>query len=99
MNPQTVTVIVPTQTAAAAPYVKTFKDTNYFREKTYKLDFANAFFTAGITSILSKTILAPLERWRIIAQTQIAYPKRPMKFTGILNYFSSIIDQLYRSSE
>lgn len=35
------------------------------------------------------TILAPLERWRIIAQTQQAYPSNGRKFTSFFNFISS----------
>lgn len=43
----------------------------------------------GFTNIIARTILAPLERWRIIKQTQIAYPLRPLIFNNIIDYIQS----------
>lgn len=58
---------------ATEKIVKTFNDTNYFAAGTYKRDFVEVFSTATIANFVTKTILAPLERWRIIKQTQLAY--------------------------
>lgn len=43
----------------------------------------------GIANIVARTVLAPLERWRIIKQTQIAYPHRPLVFKNFTDYISS----------
>ncbi len=60
--------------------VKTFNDTNYFAKGTYKRDFLELFSTATLANFFTKTVLAPLERWRIIKQTQLLYLLRPNKF-------------------
>jgi len=69
--------------------VKTFNDTNYFARGTYKRDFLELFSTSALANFFTKTVLAPLERWRIIKQTQPAYELRPSKFAYITTYFSS----------
>jgi hypothetical protein len=64
-------------------FIKTLKDTNYFRPRTYKKDFFDLLTTTGLANILTKTILAPLERWRIISQTQPTYYNNNQKFKNI----------------
>lgn len=71
------------------PIVKTFKDTNYFALNTYKRDFVEVFSTATLANFFTKTLLAPLERWKIIKQTQLAYELRPKKITSFQNYIRS----------
>jgi hypothetical protein len=44
----------------------------------------------GLANIATRFVLAPLERWRIIKQTQIAYPLRPVAFKNSIDYISSI---------
>jgi hypothetical protein len=60
--------------------VKSFQDTNYFAKDTYKRDFVELFSTATLANMVTKTVLAPLERWRIIKQTQLTYELRPSKY-------------------
>lgn len=43
----------------------------------------------GFANIIARTVLAPLERWRIIKQTQVAYPLRPIVFKNFADYVSS----------
>ena len=78
---------------AAAPaeekIVKSFRDTNYFAKGTYKRDLVELFSTATLANFATKTVLAPLERWKIIKQTQTTYELRPMKFTSFANYLTS----------
>ena len=50
--------------------VKTFSDTQYFSERTYKRDFLSLLGSGLGANVITKTLLAPLERWRIIKQTQ-----------------------------
>lgn len=69
--------------------VKTFNDTNYFAKGTYKRDYLELFSTATLANFITKTILAPLERWRIIKQTQLTYELRPVKFTSFAQYLTS----------
>ena len=69
--------------------VKTFSETDYFAKGTYKRDLVELFSTVTVANLLTKTILAPLERWRIIKQTQPTYELRPIKFTSFPNYISS----------
>jgi hypothetical protein len=69
--------------------VKTFSDTNYFAKGTYKRDFVELFSTSALANYLAKTVLAPLERWRIIKQTQLAYELRPAKFSSFPAFLSS----------
>jgi hypothetical protein len=71
--------------------VKTFNDTNYFAKGTYKRDYLELFSTATLANFITKTILAPLERWRIIKQTQLTYELRPVKFTSFFQYLTSTI--------
>lgn len=51
--------------------------------------FREEFTYAGVANIITMTLLAPLERWRIIAQTQKAYPLRPKKFKHFFDYITS----------
>lgn len=44
----------------------------------------------GLANIATRFVLAPLERWRIIKQTQVAYPLRPVQFKNSIDYISSI---------
>lgn len=69
--------------------VKTFNDTNYFAKGTYKRDYVELFSTATLANFITKTVLAPLERWRIIKQTQLTYELRPVKFTSFGQYLKS----------
>jgi len=69
--------------------VKTFNDTNYFAKGTYKRDYVELFSTATLVNFITKTILAPLERWRIIKQTQLTYELRPVKLTSFTQYLTS----------
>lgn len=69
--------------------VKTFSDTNYFARGTYKRDFLELFSTSALANYLAKTLLAPLERWRIIKQTQLAYELRPAKFSSFPAFLAS----------
>lgn len=46
-------------------------------------------YQSGVLTIVTKTILAPIERWRIIAQTQFIYPYRPNTFNNALEYIKS----------
>ena len=43
----------------------------------------------GLTNIIARTVLAPVERWRIIKQTQTTYPLRPLTFKNAIDYVSS----------
>jgi hypothetical protein len=40
--------------------VKTFKDTNYFAQGTYKREYRDYIYEIGFVNIVAKTILAPL---------------------------------------
>ena len=72
--------------------VKTFSDTNYFARGTYKRDFLELFSTSALANYLAKTLLAPLERWRIIKQTQLAYELRALEVESIPVNFLNPID-------
>jgi hypothetical protein len=65
--------IVDTPAPARDKIVKTFKDTNYFAKGTYKRDLLELFSVTTLLNFAATTILAPLERWKIIKQTQQAY--------------------------
>jgi hypothetical protein len=69
--------------------VKTFSDTNYFAKGTYKRDFIELFSTSAIANYFTKTVLAPLERWRIVKQTQLSYELRPNKVKSFSQYLTS----------
>lgn len=69
--------------------VKTLKDTNYFVPGTYKYDWRDYMVNVGIANILTRCVLAPVERWRIVKQTQVAYPLRPLRFSSVFDYLSS----------
>lgn len=69
--------------------VKTFSDTNYFAKGTYKRDFVELFSTSALANYFTKTVLAPLERWRIIKQTQMSYELRPNKIKSFSQYLTS----------
>lgn len=69
--------------------IKTLKDTNYFASGTYKADWRDYMVDVGIANILTRFVLAPVERWRIIKQTQVAYPLRPLQFSSFFEYVSS----------
>jgi hypothetical protein len=69
--------------------VKSFSDTNYFAKGTYKRDFVELFSTSALANYFTKTLLAPLERWRIVKQTQLAYELRPNKIKSFSQYLSS----------
>ena len=69
--------------------VKTFHDTHYFDKGTYKRDFAELFSTATLANFITKTVLAPLERWKIIKQTQMTYELRPNKMKSFYQYLTS----------
>jgi hypothetical protein len=71
--------------------IKTLKDTNYFVPGTYKYDWRDYMINVGVANILTRCVLAPLERWRIVKQTQIAYPLRPLHFSSFIDYVSSTI--------
>ena len=71
--------------------VKTLKDTNYFAPGTYKHDWRDYMINVGIANILTRFVLAPVERWRIIKQTQVAYPLKPVQFTSVFDYISSTL--------
>ena len=70
--------------------IKSFRDTNYFAKGTYKRDFIELFSTATLANFITKTVLAPLQRWKIIKQTQITYELRPKKMNSFFNYVSRI---------
>lgn len=74
----------------AQKLVQTFNDTNYFAKGTYKRDWIDVFSTSLLANFFTKTLLAPLERWRIIKQTQNAYELRPQKFHNFKHYLESI---------
>jgi hypothetical protein len=43
-----------------------------------------------LANLVATTVLAPLERWKIIKQTQMSYDYRPKdKMTSFLNFLSS----------
>lgn len=69
--------------------IKTFKDTNYFTHGTYKREFKDYMTEIGLVNIATRFVLAPIERWRIIKQTQVAYPLRPAQFKNSIDYISS----------
>lgn len=69
--------------------IKTLKDTNYFVPGTYKNDWRDYMINVGIANILTRFVLAPVERWRIVKQTQTAYPLRPLHFSSFFDYVSS----------
>ena len=75
--------------SSGPPLVKTLKETNYLAKDTYKRDFLELFSTATLANLFTKTLLAPLERWKIIKQTQMAYDLRPKKFDNFQQYLSS----------
>ena len=53
---------------------------------SYSSSFKNILVTSGVANFAIKTILAPLERWKIISQTQMTYSLRPKKFSGFFDY-------------
>lgn len=57
---------------------------------SYFSDFKNLLLASGLTNVAIKTILSPLERWKIISQTQYCYPLRPKKFTNFLDFLKSM---------
>lgn len=67
----------------------TIHNTEYFPKGAYRTQIKDELTTAGVANILARTLLAPLERWRIIAQTQMAYPLRPKKFTSFFDFLAS----------
>jgi hypothetical protein len=71
--------------------VKSFSDTNYFAKGTYKREFAELFSTSALANYFTKTVLAPLERWRIVKQTQLSYDLRPNKIKSFSQYLTSIL--------
>lgn len=75
--------------ATSHQIVKTFRDTNYFAERTYKRDFAELFSSGLLANLAVKTLLAPLERWRVVKQTQPAYLLRPSKFINFKQFLTS----------
>ena len=75
------------------PHTPTNKQPN----STYFSDFQNLILASGLTSIGIKTILSPLERWKIIAQTQYYYPLRPKKFANFLDFVKSISNHTQES--
>lgn len=77
----------------------TLSHSNYFAPGTYMAKFKQEFAYAGVANILTMTLLAPLERWRIIAQTQKAYPLRPKKFKHFFDYFTSKGMLKYRNTQ
>jgi hypothetical protein len=54
---------------------------NYFAPGTYMHRLRAELVSSGLPGLLVTTLLAPLERWRLIAQTQSAYPLRPKKIS------------------
>jgi hypothetical protein len=83
-----------TATLEKEKIVKTFSDTKYFAKGTYKRDFLELFSTSAIANFFTKTILAPLERWRIVKQTQLAYELRPNKVKSFSQYLSSTLSTI-----
>jgi hypothetical protein len=49
---------------------KTVKDVTYFPLGTRRYDFVHYLENIGIANLFTRTVLAPMERWRIIRQTQ-----------------------------
>ncbi len=70
-------------------FVKTFNDTSYFAQGTYKRDIVELFTTSTLANFFTKTVLAALERWKIIKQTQLTYELRPNKMNSIKHYYQS----------
>jgi TPP-dependent indolepyruvate ferredoxin oxidoreductase alpha subunit len=62
----------------------------YITPGSYTDKFTQVLVSSGIANVITKTILAPVERWRIISQTQTVYPLRPKKFNNFFSYLSRI---------
>lgn len=62
--------------------------------------FLHYLENVGIPLLLVKTILAPIERWRIIRQTWNSYVTNSRPYGGVVDYFQSMCDMsIHRSCQ
>lgn len=75
--------------------------------KKAKKSFFVDFMTGGISAAVSKTVVAPIERVKLLLQTQDANPKiqsgEVPRYTGIGNCFTRVVKEegvgaLYRGN-
>ena len=68
----------------------TSSDAQHLQQGTYKRDFVELLSSGVLANLITTTVLGPLERWKIIKQTQMSYDYRPKnKFNNIVHYLSS----------
>lgn len=62
--------------------VKTAKDTIYFPKGSKRYDFVHELENAGIAQFITRTLLAPIERWRLFSQTQNSLNSGFIRYKG-----------------
>jgi hypothetical protein len=66
--------------------VKTFKDTIYFPKETRRYNFVYELENAGIAQFITRTLLAPIERWRLFSQTQNSLNPGFIRYKGFTEF-------------
>lgn len=65
---------------------KSIKDVTYFPQGTRKYDFLYYLENVGIAQLISKTLFAPIERYRIIKQTWPSFSTTRKPFPTFINF-------------
>lgn len=84
------------------PQPQTLKDVTYFPKGTRRYDFVYELQNAGIAQFITRTLLAPVERWRLYSQTQNSLNTgfiRYNNFNDFLQGISVLIKELLKQKE
>lgn len=65
---------------------QTFKNTIYFPKGTRRYNFVYDLENAGIAQIITRTLLAPIERWRLFSQTQNSLNSGFVRYNGFNDF-------------
>lgn len=65
---------------------QTIKKTTYFPKGTRRYDFIYDVENAGVAQVITRTVLAPLERWRLYSQTQNSLNSGFVRYNGFKDF-------------